>query len=116
MPPAIGFQARKGKSQSLKTGIGPASLPQSNALESWLREPTLRLGPFRGYTPYYSTRSASDVPDQRLDGVFGVAPLFLISSVSRSTALSIGRVSATSIGVLPRPSFSSRGVPLSARN
>src|SRR5450759_2859296 len=48
---------------------------------------------------------ALPAPDHRLDGVFGVAPLFLINSVSRSTALSIGRPSATSIGVLPRPSL-----------
>src|SRR5439155_5536015 len=56
------------------------------------------------------------VAHQRFERVFGVAPLSTINRVSSSTALSMGRMSATSIGVLPRSFFSSSGAPLSARN
>src|SRR5258708_21977892 len=52
----------------------------------------------------------------RLDGFLGWAPLLMIRSVSRVTALSIGGMSAKSIGVRPRAFFSSSGTPLSARN
>jgi uncharacterized protein with HEPN domain len=51
----------------------------------------------------------------RLDFV-GTAPLLMINCVSRSTTVSSGRVSAMSMGVLPRASLLSIGTPLSARN
>jgi hypothetical protein len=52
----------------------------------------------------------------RAEGILGLFPLCSISFVSSSTALSMGRTSAIEIGVRPRASFSSRGVPFAARN
>ena len=53
---------------------------------------------------------------QRFVLTLGVPPALTISAVSNSTPLSMGSRSAISIGVLPRPSFSSSLAPFSARN
>src|SRR5438034_3545596 len=48
---------------------------------------------------------------QRLEGIFGFSPRAAISFVSRSTARSTGRLSATEMGVRPAPFSSSSFAP-----
>ena len=53
---------------------------------------------------------------QRFDGIFGFAPLSVMSLVSRSTARSTGSPSAVAMGVRPAAFISSSFAPRSARN
>ena len=60
-------------------------------------------------------KTVLDNIDEAFKGDFGFAPLLMISSVNKSTALSMGSPSARSIGVRPAAFFSSTGAPFSAR-